>query len=164
MPAQSPPRETKQPPIPNTSMKSLRPLIAFGAIAALSLPHVIGQEAPKPTKYENASWFTALYLKFKPNRAEEAQKIIQQYFVGADKAIGREVMGFECKSGRWDIIAFIPMPDGPAELAWKSSPTDGKWMAEIGKIAGGPQKAAEVMAKFADLIADEDRQIVLRQK
>lgn len=101
----------------------------------MSSPLAIGQEPPKPAKYENVNWYTALYLKFKPNRAEDTQKIIDRYFVAADKAIGREVIGFECKSGRWDVIAFIPMPDGPAELAWKNSPTEGKWKAEIAKIA-----------------------------
>jgi hypothetical protein len=151
-------------PNPQMPMKTLRTLIALGAIAAMSSPLAAAQELPKPTKYENVTWYMSLYIKFKPSRAEEAQQIINQYFIPADKAIGREVIGFECKSGRWDVIAFIPMLDGPGDLAWKGLPTEGKWAAEIAKIAGGPQKAIEVLAKFSELIADEDRQIVLRQK
>ncbi len=146
------------------TLRTLIALIALGAIAATSTPHAIGQEPPKPTKYENVNWYAAVYMKFKSNRAEEAQKIINQYFVPADKAIGREVIAFECKSGPWDLIVYIPMPDGPAELAWKNSPTEGKWMAEIAKIAGGPQKAVEAFKEFTDLIVVEDRQIVLRHK
>jgi len=144
-------------------MKLLRTLIALAAIAMMSSPIAVGQELPKATKHENASWYTNFYIKFKPNQADEAQKIIQQYFVPTDKAIGRDVIAFQCKSGRWDLVVFIPMADGAAELAWQMSPAEEKWFAAFAKIAGGPKKANEIWTRYFDCIADSERAIVIRQ-
>ena len=62
-------------------MKTLRTLLALAVISIISSHIGVCQGAPKATKHENVSWYINLYIKFKPNRAEEGQKIINDYFV-----------------------------------------------------------------------------------
>ena len=142
-------------------MNTLR-IVLILIVSIISSAPSFSQEAPKASKHENVSWYINLYIKFKPGRAEEGLKIIHDYFVAADKVIGRNVIGFQCKSGRWDVIAFLPI-EGPGDLGWKVTPTEEKAAAAMAKISGGPEKAAEIIARFGDLIADEDRQIVMRR-
>jgi hypothetical protein len=144
-------------------MKTLRSLVALAAITLASSTLAVAQDMPKATKHENVSWYMNFNVRFKDNKADEAQKIISQYFIPADKAIGREVLAFQCKSGRWDLIFFVPLKDGTADLAWKISTSDEKWLAALAKTAGSAQKAQEVLAKWDELVVDWNREIVFRQ-
>jgi hypothetical protein len=137
--------------------------LALAAFLLVTSPVLVCQELPKATKHQNVTWFVCLSIKFKINQEEEAQKIIDQYFAPADKAVGREVIAFKCVSGKWDTIVFLPLRDGINDLTWKVSPTDEKWFAAIAKIAGGADKANEVLAKWTGLIMELDRDIVMRQ-
>ena len=143
-------------------MKPIQSLIALVAIALLPVA-APSQDLPKATKHDDASWYYNISFRFKNGRADEALKIIQQYFVPTDKAVGREVVAFHCQSGRWDMIVFIPMVGGVADLGWKISPANEKWVAALAKVAGGTKQALDVFAKWDDVVADSDRTIVFRQ-
>ena len=143
-------------------MKSIRSLIALTAIVFLPIT-ALSQDLPKATKHENATWYYNFSVRFKNGKADDGQKIIQQYFIPTDKAVGREVIAFQCQSGRWDMTVFIPMVGGVADLGWKVSPANEKWMAALAKVAGGTKQALEVLAKWDDLVADWERDVVFRQ-
>jgi hypothetical protein len=142
-------------------MKSFRIVAALAAIVVMPLL-APAQDLPKATKLEKVTWYYSVAVRFKNGKADEARKLIQQYFVPADKAVGVEVLAFTCQSGRWDSIFFLPMRDGIADLMWKVSPGNEQWFAALAKVAGGAKQAMEVVAKWDDLVADWDRTLVYR--
>ena len=68
---------------------------------------VLAQEA-KPEKYEDVSWYSADFTKFKPGMQNEARAIIYDHFVPTDADIGRKVVNFDFSTGEWDHVVFFP--------------------------------------------------------
>ncbi len=121
------------------------------------------QELPKAAKYENVTWYEAVYIKFKPGKADDALKIIYDHFVPADKASGRKIINFDMRIGDWHHVVYFPMEDGASGLAWKVAPKDEKWWAELAKQLGGAKKARELLAKWNELVADSRSEMVMRR-
>ncbi len=121
------------------------------------------QELPKAAKYENVTWYQALYFKFKSGKANDALKIIYDHFVLADKASGRKFINFDMRTGEWHHVVYFPIEDGASGLAWKVAPIDEKWWAELAKHLGGAKKAQELWAKWDELVADSKSEIVMRR-
>ncbi len=52
--------------------------------------------------------------------------------------------------------------NGAGDIEWKISPATERWWTELAKVAGGAQKARELMAKWQDLVAAEKYEILIR--
>ncbi len=125
----------------------------------LALPtSLLAQEG---VKYgDDVSFYTVVFTKFKPGKADAATEMIYKYFVPADGDIGRKVINFDFSTGEWDHVVFFPMKDGVSEFEWKTPPTEGAWMAAFTKRVGGQEKAAEMMAQWDGLVAEQRTELV----
>ena len=139
-------------------MHRMAVLFVAGSVLAMAFP-VIAQELPKATKFQDAEYYTARYVKFKPGKVGEAYGIIRDHFVPVDKAIGRKVIAFHLQTGEWDQVVFFPLKEGPSELEWITSPTGEKWWAAFAKQEGGAENARELWQKFLGLVAHTKEEI-----
>ena len=78
------------------------------------------QELPKAAKYENVTWYSVGYIKFKPGKVDDGLKIIYDHFVPADKASGREIINFDTRTGEWHHVVYFPMEDGAERISVES--------------------------------------------
>ena len=135
-------------------------LILAGLLCAFMLASPVGaQDLPTATKHKNVKWYTVRYTKFKPGKADEAQKIIYNHFWKIDVERGRKVMPFTVVAGDWDHVVYFPM-DGPGELAWATTPSNEEWFAQLVEQEGGIEQARALQEKYRSLIAEQKTEIV----
>lgn len=138
------------------------PLLA-ALFLALPASSGLGQGAQPGNPIEGVTWYTVSYLKFKPGMAAEARKIIYEHFWPVDKEIGREVIPFDHVTGEWDHVVFLPMPGGPAELAFQETPLGKRWQETFFRREGGRDKAGVLEKKFGEMVLHEKTEIVMKR-
>jgi hypothetical protein len=143
-------------------MKTFTVVFIAVAILLMSLSFTGAQDLPKAAKYTNMTWYSIGYYKFKPGEAENAQKLIANYFMKADKAAGRGVINFNLVTGEWDHIALFPLDGGASGLEWSVGPSEEKWWAELAKLAGGAAKAQDLNKRFNEMIANSKTEVAMR--
>lgn len=117
------------------------------------LAPALSQDLPKAERRENAAYYEALFVKFKPGKADEAYGYIYDHFVKADQKIGRKVMAFDLQTGDWDMVVFFPLKEGVAELNWSTTPTDEAWWKALAEQAGGAEKAQSMFQAYLETVA-----------
>jgi hypothetical protein len=132
-------------------------------LLALSATPILGQGAQTAKPIEGVTWYTASYVKFKPGMADEARKIIYEHFWPVDKEIGREVIPFDNVTGEWDHVVYLPMPGGPAELAFQETPLGKRWRETFFRREGGKEKAEALEKRFSEMVLHERTEIVMKR-
>ncbi len=132
------------------------------AFVFISLPNLTAQELPKATKYTDVTWYTVTYYKFKPGMADDALKLVYEYFVPAGKAAGFKVIHFDVAVGEWDHVAFFRQDGGPEDLGWEVSPIYEKFVQILVKQQG-IEKFRE-LESFESMIAHSKSELVMRRK
>lgn len=145
----------------------MRALLTAVVAAGLILPAGLAaqEEEPKPEKYEDASWYALVQVDFKPGKRDKAMKMVKDYFAPASEASGTEmpVMHLQHQSGEWDWTIIWHMKGGPGDMEWKQTAEDIKWQKELAELAGGPEKAGEMMEEWSSYIARENVTIAMQQ-
>ncbi len=127
---------------------------AFKQITLLLLLGFLGQHlsAQEMTakKYDNPQWYRIEHIQFIPGKADQAKKIIKDYFHAASAKAGtpNPVMEINLVSGDYDYLVIWKMKDGVEELNWQNSPDDIKWIKALSDMTGGQDKAMEIYGKF----------------
>lgn len=131
-------------------MRSILPLVTLLA-AGLNSP-IDGQDLPKAARITGVQWYQAVFIKFKPGKADQGRQIIADHFIKADEASGRAPRGFTLSTGDWDHVVFFPLASGPTDLGWRLRPIDERWWAELAKLEGGAAAALALVQRFNELI------------
>lgn len=123
-------------------------------------------QTPQPQKYRNVTWYRVERIALKAGKREDALKLIKQYYLPASKAAGTEkpVLYLEHQTGPWDLTIIWRLQGGPSELEWKESPDGLAWYRAFVKVAGGQQKAEEIMSKESSYTARETSSIALQEE
>ncbi|MGB8704299.1 MAG: hypothetical protein WCD31_04665 [Gillisia sp.] len=101
-------------------------------------------------KYNNPQWYKIEHIQFVAGKADDAKKIIKDYFHAASDKAGtpNPVMEINLASGEYDYLVIWKMQDGVEELNWQNSPDDIKWIKALSDMTGGQDKAMELYGKF----------------
>ena len=110
--------------------------------------------------FENYDWFQAKYIKFKPGKATEARRLLQEYLYKANEISGRLVLTFESDMGDWDHIAYLHLKDGPKQLSYENAEIETRWWNAVVKLAGSEQKAKEIIEQYNNCILNEKYNLV----
>lgn len=133
-------------------MKKLIPLLLI-----LFTLNSFGQNQHDSSNYE---WFEAKYIKFKPGKASEARRLLQEYLYKANEISGRLVLTFESDMGDWDHIAYLHLKDGPIQLSYENAEIESKWWNAVVKLAGSEQKAKEIIGDYTNCVLNEKHNLV----
>jgi hypothetical protein len=136
-------------------------IIALLALCVAFTPIVIAQDLPKATKHPNPKFYTAYHIKFKPGKVDEGRKVITDFFEVAGNNAKNGAIAFNPQTGDWHHVVYFPWTS-PADIEWKISPMGERWWSELAKVAGGPDKARALMARWQELVETEKFDIVLR--
>lgn len=111
-------------------------------------------EAQEPEKYENPEWYSFVYVDYHPGMTGEARDIINNYFKKASDMAGtpKPVMEISLATGEYDMLIVWKMDGGVEGMNWKTSPNQIKWRQAMNEVAGGEEKANELMAKYRNCI------------
>lgn len=140
--------------------------LAVLALAFIWPAALLAQEAPQPKRWTGVDWYRVAHYSFKAGKRDDAMKLIQTYFAPATEAAGTPppVMALEHQTGPWDMTLIWAMPDGPADMSWEINPNELKWFGAMAQIAGGPEKAQEILEQFEALVASSTSTIALQRR
>ncbi|MCM8568859.1 hypothetical protein NE848_05680 [Gramella jeungdoensis] len=128
-------------------MRTIRTIL--GLLFLFCSIHLVTAQEMTAKKYENPNWVQMVYIKFKPMKKDAAMGIIQEYFAKADKNAGiEEPTVYHFATGDHDMLVVWEMEEGIETLNYEMTPNDAKWMNEMAKLAGGPDKAMAKMDEF----------------
>ncbi len=130
-------------------------MIAFTLLAS---PNVHAQQDMQAKKYDNPEWKRIVMIRFKPDKSERAEEIINDYYLKACVKSGTPLPTtlLDIKTGEWDMLLVWDMKEGLEEMNWETSPKDIAWKKALEEIAGSASKANAVLDEFSSLI---DRQV-----
>ena len=117
-------------------MRLLTILLSLIVFAGMFTPTLRAQELPKAKRFTNVEWYTVLYVKWKPGKAQEGSKIIHDHFLPVSRALGQETIHYHFGNrGHWDQMYFFFLEEGPGALEWQVHPNNEKFWAEVAKRA-----------------------------
>ncbi len=133
------------------TFKFLLPVIAF----LFCFSFASAQEL-KAEKYENLEWYNILYLKWEDGKADDAKRIINEYFKPSARDAGIElpVMELDLLYSEWDFMLVFPMEEGLEAFEWKTSPRDVEYVKAFNKRAGGEEKEKKIFEDFSSYIKE----------
>ncbi len=140
-----------------TFVKSLVSVCVASAFAFVALP--ASAQDLKEERETNVSWHMIEMTKFHNGKRARAAEIVKEYFAPADRDIGGTVMDVHLNTGDWDFITMFPMPGGPADVSWITSPADVKWMKALNKRTGGAEATKRLTDEWDTLVAKRERHV-----
>jgi hypothetical protein len=110
----------------------------------------------KAEKYENIEWSSITYFKFEPGKADDAKKIINDYYKPSAREAGQQlpVMELDLLYSDWDHMVVFPLEEGIEVFNWKTSPGDVAWLKAFHQRVGGEEKGKKVFEEFRSYIKE----------
>ena len=143
-------------------------LAAAAAMAALCVPSTAYAQAQpqgnemRAERIEGVRWVMIDMVKFLPGKRPRAAEIVEGPFTLASNEIGGGIIDLHLNTGEWDFITIFPLPGGPSDLTWTTSPVDVRFMTALAKHAGGMDAARKLLAEFDTLVAKQERHVAHR--
>lgn len=123
--------------------------------ALITLFFMNNTSAQEAKKYENPEWYQFVYVDYHPGMMGEARDIIQNYYKKAAAKAGTPVpvMEISLAAGEYDMLVVWKMADGVESLNWQTSPNQVKWRKALNEVAGGEDKAMEILKKYQSCVS-----------
>lgn len=112
---------------------------------------------------KNVTWKNVVKINFKPGKRDEALKIISDYYRPATEKANTpapEVI-MELQTGDYDLLVVWHMEGGVNDLTWEKGPNGKKWREALNEIAGGKEKAQEILDQYVNYIDNAENNIAL---
>ena len=143
-------------------MKTIQ-ILFLGMILLLGSSHLNAQEM-QAKKYDNLNWVRMAFVKFHPGKMAKASAIIEDYFQKADENMGGQgPTAYVMTTGDYDMIVVWEMTDGIQSMDYEMTDRDVKWIAEMGKLAGGQEKARAKMDEFYSYVSNWKTELARKQ-
>lgn len=127
--------------------------------AALLLGAAPALAQDKVERNETLTYGTVELFKFKPGTSRRLQELEEKYLIPAGRKAGlMDPVIIHLNTGSWDAIYFFPTKLGLSVMEYRNSPEDVAFMAELGKMVGGKDKAEAIMKEWNDGVAERVRQ------
>lgn len=112
-------------------------------------------------KYEDPQWYNIVYIDYLPGKYNKAMSIIEEYYRPASEKANTNSpkMLIELNSGPYDVMVVWHMKEGLESMNWEVSPDNVKWRAALNEIAGGADKAGEILNEYSACIASSNNTI-----
>lgn len=112
-------------------------------------------------KYDDPQWYNIVYVDYLPGKYSKAMNIIDTYFRPATDQANTNApkMLIELNSGPYDVMVVWHMKDGLEGMNWEVSPDNIKWRSALNSIAGGADKAGEILQDYEACIASSSNTI-----
>lgn len=107
-------------------------------------------------KYDNVEFYSISYFDWEDGKAEDAKKMIEEYFKPSARDAGQQlpVMELDLMYSDWDHMVVFPMEEGLEVFEWKTSPADAKWMNALQKRLGSKEKVQEMWEQFGSYVKE----------
>jgi hypothetical protein len=124
-------------------------------VIALLGCNILLSQNPENDLYDSSDLYQIEYYKFISDKAEEAKKIIETYFITAHQLAGvpSPVMELQLTSDEYNYMAVWKLPVGKDHLNWQSSPANKNWYNAFVTVAGSQEKAKEIIEKYDSYIS-----------
>lgn len=113
---------------------------------------------------DSSDFYQVQYFKFVPDNVVEAKKIINKYFKTANNLAGvpNPFMEFDITSDDYNYMVVWKVNEGEENLNWQTSPNNDNWYKAFVTVAGGQEKAKEIILKYDSYIAASKIQFAKR--
>lgn len=126
----------------------------FMVIALLGCNVLLAQN-PANDPLDSSDLYQIEYYKFTADKAEEAKKIIDNFFSIAHQLAGvpHPVMELQLTSEDYNYMAVWKLTADIDHLNWQSSPANPEWYNALVTVAGSEEKAKEIIEKYDSYIS-----------
>jgi hypothetical protein len=129
-------------------------LIGTGAVTTAHAQTIEARRIP------NAKFVRIEMVKFKPGGEDEAFALEEKFLDPARKLSGVWPLAeYHTQTGPWDRITVYALEGGMADMEWQTTKARAKLMAALSKIAGGDEKAIEIMAQWDSLVEKRESSV-----
>ena len=121
----------------------------------------VSKEAKRFDK--NIQWKEVVKINFKIGKRDDALKIINDHFKPASvKAkTPQPQLQLEMFTGDYDLLVVWHMEDGINDLTWELSPDNIAWRSAFDELAGGKDKAKEILDEYRSYIESVEYDIAM---
>lgn len=134
--------------------KILQVSLLIGLFIMLGSTSVTAQKVREAKKYDDPEWKRVVLIDYKAGQANRAREIVRDYYAPASKNAGTPgpQMVMEMHSGEYDIMAIWAMEGGIEDMNWDIHPNNIKWRNALNELAGGADKAVEIMKEYSGCV------------
>lgn len=130
-------------------MKSAKSILALATALAFTTPAIAQDKAELDTTRTS---YRIIMADIEDGKMDEFDEMVKKSNEIAALA-GREPLTFmHMMSGRWDVMAIIPLTDGMATMDYKVAPSSPAWRAAAIKYYGSEEKMKEADEAMQALI------------
>lgn len=129
------------------------------AALVVCLPANVAAQEVKPERSTGTDWHWVQMVKYHPGKGERAGEITREHFDPIEKEIGTQFLSIHMNTGEWDRIETFKMPGGAADLGWRVSPNEAKFMNALARRLGSMAAAEKLLAEFDSLVARRETHI-----
>lgn len=116
--------------------------------------YAYSQDDLQPKKYDNPQWKNVVVVDYKPGMYDRAKDIIDNYYRKASEKAGTlPPATIEFQTGEWDVLLIWDLVDGVESMNWEVSPNSIAWRKALNEIAGGKEKADEIIKEYQNTVA-----------
>ena len=146
-------------------MKTLVLLISITVLLALT-PEMSYSQDMAPKKMENPEWKRVVHVDYKAGKDSRALEIIDEYFRKAAVKAGtpQPQAAIRMNTGKYDLVLIWAMSGGVDDMNWEVSPNNAKWRTALNEVAGGADKAQEILDEYSSLIASSSSEVGFQRK
>ena len=130
--------------------------VCFASATLFAAPSAVFAQDMKVEREENVTYYRVEMVKFHHGKRPRAAELVDKYFAPSDRDIGGTVIDLHLMTGDWDFITLFPMPGGPADMTYTTSPEDIRWMTALRKRAGGAEAAKKLTDEWDTLVAKRE--------
>ena len=125
-----------------------------------------GQEAERlqGIKRGEGHYANLFHFTFKPGKTDEGLDILKNKLLPAFNNAGIQVTLIEDLMGTKDILALIPLEDGPSFYEFLVPEQDMRLIVELVNLAGSQEKAEEDLDSFISLLTNQWQTLVFLPK
>lgn len=143
-----------------------RNIITIAVLSFVLFQSSYGQENSQleGVKRGEGQYANLFHFTFKPGKTDEGLEILNTKLLPAFDNAGIKVTLIEDLMGTKDIMALIPLEDGPSFYKFLVPKQDLRLLMELVKLAGTQEKAEEDLDSFINLLTNQSQTLVFIPK
>jgi len=141
-------------------------IITIAILSCVLCHNFYGQESNdlRGQKRAEGHYANLFHFTFKPGKTDEGLEILNKRLLPAFNNAGIHVTLIEDLVGTKDVMALIPLEEGPRFYEYLVPGQDIKLIMELVKLTGSQEKAEEDLDKFINLLTKQSQTLVFIPK
>ena len=118
------------------------------------------EEEVGPKKFENVTWHVQGFVKVDPAKLDSVKTYLQTIYLPAAEEVGLNAEIYMYATGKWNLMLFVELENGPSDLEWEIPPTAPAMMELMAEKAEDPG----MLQRINSFVVDFENHVVMKLK